>query len=121
MRTSHLTSLAAACAFATLATASAFAQQQPKLDKLDEGEPPAITIRQPSSTSEITERRAPGGEIKEIKVKSGGSTYYLRPRSATASAVGDNMTTPQWVIHEFGGSQPKEEIEPQVLQPAPKK
>jgi len=130
MRTFQLTTLAAACAFAMLAAVPASAQPAstnvppPKLERLDEGEAPAITIRQPTTASEITEKRAPGGELKEIKVKSGASTYYLRPRSPSSVAVGDNISTPQWVIHEFGGNQPKDERdlrEPQALQPAPKK
>ncbi len=121
--------LAAICALALLTAVPASAQEPatkapppPKLEKLEEGEAPAITIRQPSTASEITEMRGPGGEIKEIKVKSGGSTYYLRPRSTTATAAGDNISTPQWVIHEFDAGIPKREkepVQPQRLEPAP--
>ena len=120
MRKTYSLQLAAVGAFALMTTLSAAAQEPPKLEKLDEGEPPAITIRQPSTAQEITETRGPGGEIKEIKVKSGGSTYYLRPRQATGSPPSDSISVPQWVIHEFGAGQPQQEpVEPQRLQPAP--
>lgn len=129
MRKPIFLTLAALSVFALLTAVPASAQAPatantppPKLEKLEEGEAPAITIRQPSTASEITESRGPGGEIKEIKVKSGGSTYYLRPRSSTATAVGDNVSTPQWVIHEFDAGIPKrdkEPVQPQRLEPAP--
>lgn len=109
---------------ASAQNAAADAAQPPKLEKLEEGEAPAITIRQPSTASEITERRGPGGELQEIKVKSGGSTYYLRPRQATGMPVSDSIVVPQWVIIEFDGSLPKRQEErpqPQVLEPAPQK
>ena len=94
----------------------------PKLEKLEEGEPPTITIRQPSSKTQIIEQRGPGNELKEIKVKSGPSTYILRPRQGTGNTPADDVVIPQWVIHEFNGKTPKgveEKSEPQQLQPAP--
>jgi len=130
MRIFQLTSLAAACAFVMLANAPASAQQAspnappPKLQKLDDSEQPAVTIRQPATTNEITEKRAPGGDVKEVKVKSGNSTYTLKPKSQTTSDSGDNISVPQWTVHEFGGNQPKTEEDipdPQLLQPAPAK
>jgi hypothetical protein len=132
MRISHLTALTATCAFAMLAAVSASAQQPapnapppPKLEKLEEGEQPAITIRQPATGSEISEKRAPGGQITEIKVKSGGSTYYLRPKPATGNSPSDDVSVPQWVIYEFDAGQPKpenkEKPQPATLEPAPKK
>ncbi len=131
MRTYHLTTLAIAGLFAMLATGSVSAQQPqtdapppPKLEKLEEGEAPAITIRQPTTSSEITEKRAPGGEITEIKVKSGGSTYYLRPKQATGNPTSDDVSVPQWVIYEFDAGQQKSESkdkpQPARLEPAPK-
>ena len=123
MRKPTYSSFAAVGAFALMVMSTALAQDAPpKLEKLDEGEAPAITIRQPSTASEISEKRGPGGEIQEIKVKSGGSTYYLRPRQATGMPVSDSISVPQWVIHEFGAGKPQKEApEPQQLQPAPAK
>ena len=96
----------------------------PKLEKLEEGDGPAITIRQPASKNEITEKRLPGNELKEIKVKSGPSTYTLRPRRATGNTPADDVVLPEWTVHEFGKT-PKEadKPEPQRLEPAsvPKK
>ena len=132
MRISRLLHLALAGNLALLAAWPASAQDSgkvvapppPQLEKLDEGEPPAITIRQPTSASEITEKRSPGGQVEEIKVKSGGSTYYLKPKQATGNPPGDDISVPQWVIHEFDSTLPNKEQEkpqPQVLEPAPKK
>ena len=131
MRTSHLTHLAAVCTFAMLAVAPAYAQQTfasapppPKLEKLEEGEPPAITIRQPASSSEITEKRVPGGQVTEVKVKSGDSTYYQKPKQATGNPPSDDVSVPQWVIYEFDAGQPpekKEKPQPAKLEPAPPK
>ncbi len=85
----------------------------PELQTLDEGEPPAVTIKKPgdgeASGNSITERRD-HGQTKEIKVKSGPSTYYLKPTQVGNSVPGDAQSGPpanaQWVIKEFdlGGS-----------------
>jgi hypothetical protein len=54
----------------------------PELQTLEEGEPPAVTIKKPGeeqgSGNSITERRD-HGQTKEVKVKSGPSTYYVKP------------------------------------------
>ena len=86
----------------------------PELQTLEEGEPPAVTIRKPgddqSEGNSITEQRS-HGETKEIKVKSGPSTYYLKPKEQVGSSVsGDVQSGPptgaQWKVKEFdwGGS-----------------
>jgi hypothetical protein len=93
----------------------------PKLEKLEEGEPPTITIKPPSSKNRITEERGPGNELKEIKVKSGPSTYILRPKRATGNTPADDVVVPQWVVKEFNGKTPKEaddKAAPQRLEPA---
>ncbi|WP_050467295.1 hypothetical protein [Herbaspirillum chlorophenolicum] len=117
-------SLAAAllCAVAGLAAPLAVAQQPqqapsaqpapppPELEKLEEGEPPAVTIRKPgddgnSSGNSIKEHRD-HGQTKEIEVKSGPSTYYLRPNQNVGSSTpGDAQSGPptsaQWKVGEF--------------------
>lgn len=117
-------SLAAAllCVSAGLAAPLAVAQQPPagiaaqpappppELEKLEEGEPPAVTIRKPgddgsSSGNSIKEQRD-HGETKEIEVKSGPSTYYMRPnKNHGGSTPGDAQSAPatsaQWKVGEF--------------------
>ena len=103
------------------APAKADVPPPPKLEKLEEGDGPAITIRQPASRNEITEKRTSGNELKEIKVKSGPSTYTLRPRRGTGNTPADDVVLPEWTVHEFGKT-PKEadsRAEPQRLEPKP--
>lgn len=81
----------------------------PELQSLEEGEPPAVTIRKPGEEqgggNSITERRD-HGQTTEVKVKSGPSTYYLKPRAQVGSSTpGDVQSGPptgaQWQIKEF--------------------
>lgn len=78
----------------------------PKLEKLDEGEVPAITIRKPGDERSVSQKRAPGGKVTEIKVVSGNSTYYLKPNdpagsAATGDAESDPLRAAQWQVLEF--------------------
>lgn len=108
-----------------------YAQQQvpqtpPVLEPLEEGEEPGVTIRKEDGEREITEKRQ-GGKVTEIKVKSGKSTYYLKPNDQAGSAQpgdaqGSLTRPPQWKVKEFELGAPKESREAQtadVLPPAP--
>lgn len=91
----------AACAMPLLVGA----QQPPVLEKLEEGEPPAITIRKPDTEKQITEKRQQG-KVTEVKVKSGKSTYYLKPVDPAGSAMrgdgqSDEIRAAQWPVLEF--------------------
>ncbi|WP_158597940.1 DUF2782 domain-containing protein [Noviherbaspirillum saxi] len=93
----------------------------PALQPLDEGEEPAVTIRQPDRQGKTTEKRAPGGKVTEIKVTSGGSTYYLKPNDSSGSALpGDgqasSMRAAQWEVLEFDFSRPQEAKEVEAAQ-----
>ncbi|CAN5152489.1 hypothetical protein BH11PSE11_BH11PSE11_32350 [soil metagenome] len=113
---------------ATLAAISAQAQQTPanappKLEKLDEGEAPAITIRNPDASKKVTEKRQQG-KVTEVKVQSGKSTYYAKPNQPAGSALpGDAQSNTnraaQWQVMEFGkGKEGKEAAPPPALPPA---
>lgn len=105
----------------------------PKLEKLEEGEPPAVTIREQKDKQTITEKRAPGGQVKEIKVTKGKNTYYLKPNVAPGSALPGDGQSPhsrpaQWQVYEFGQKKKPAEPDadtapppPQVAPPAPTK
>ncbi|WP_034299658.1 hypothetical protein [Herbaspirillum sp. RV1423] len=91
----------------------------PELQTLEEGEPPAVTIKKPGeeegSGNSITERRD-HGQTKEVKVKSGPSTYYLKPKEQLGSSVpGDVQSGPptgaQWQIKEFDWGSKKKKPE----------
>lgn len=92
------------------------AQQPPKLEKLEEGEAPAITIRKPEQKNKVQEKRAPGGKVTEVKVTSGRSTYVVKPNDPSGSSLpGDtqsNTTRPaQWEVKEFDLGRTKEQKE----------
>ncbi|MEO8169573.1 MAG: DUF2782 domain-containing protein [Oxalobacteraceae bacterium] len=81
------------------------AQQPPVMEKLEEGEPPTITISPPDTEKQITEKRQQG-KVTEVKVKSGKSTYYLKPADPAGSAMrgdgqSDEMRAAQWQVLEF--------------------
>lgn len=131
MRTIKLWPAFAACAALLAAPLSAWAQQQagnapppPQLEKLEEGDAPAVTIRKPSQEKKITEKRAPGGKVTEVKVTSGKSTYYVKPNDPSGSAVaGDaqaNEARPaQWEVLEFDLGRSREAKQEQAEQTAP--
>ena len=131
MHTFKVWPIVAVCVAAFAAPLPAGAQQEaapppPKLEKLEEGDAPAITIRKPGSEKKITEKRE-RGKIKEVKVQSGKNTYYLKPNEPAGSALpgdADSTTTrpAQWQVLEFGGPKSAKEVEPpQTLEPAPPK
>lgn len=89
--------------------ASNNAPPPPQLERLEEGAAPEITIRKPEQERTITEKRAPGGAVKEVKVTTGKSTYYLKPNNQPGSQPGaipgDGQSNanraPQWKVKEF--------------------
>lgn len=114
MRSLTLPTLAAACIAAYAISLPAAAQQggndappPPRLEKLEEGEEPAVTIRKPDQDrTTTTEKRAPGGKVTEIRVSTGGSTYYLRPNDHAGSSLpGDAQSNSaraaQWEVKTF--------------------
>jgi hypothetical protein len=88
-----------------LASAQQPPQTPPQLEKLEEGEAPAITIRKDQGQQRITEKKE-GGKVTEVKVQSGKNTYYLKPNEQAGNAQpGDaqsNANRPaQWKVLEF--------------------
>lgn len=101
--------LSPALILAPLATAlaqqRAEAPEPPRLEKLDEGEAPAVTIPGRQNEQQIEEKRD-HGVVVSTKVHSGGSTYYVTPNKPKGSALpGDVQSTAnqaaQWQIMEF--------------------
>lgn len=77
----------------------------PQLEKLEEGQAPAVTIHGSQPQTQITEKREQG-KVTSVKVTTGGSTYYLKPNDPAGSALpgdGQSDTTrgAQWKVMEF--------------------
>jgi hypothetical protein len=75
----------------------------PELQKLEEGEAPAVTVRKPGETPGDITQKTEQGRVTEIKVNSGGSTYYVKPQSTAGTLQpGDGpVRGAQWQIKEF--------------------
>lgn len=105
--------LAALCLIALVMPPRAGAQQPaqpapppPQTEPLNEGETPPITIRQPGISEQPITQKKQQGKVTEVKVKSGASTYYLKPNEQAGSALGGDvesspMRGSQWQVLEF--------------------
>ncbi|QAU35736.1 DUF2782 domain-containing protein [Janthinobacterium sp. 17J80-10] len=123
--------LTAAASLPALAQQRADAPPPPRMEKLEEGAAPAVTITPPSEKSTVTEKRAPGGKRTEVKVKTGKSTYRVQPADEPGNAQrGDGQSIAakpaQVEVMQFDMSGKrklqKEPVEPTpTLQPAPEK
>ena len=90
----------------------------PRLERLEEGETPAVTIPgggQPERS--ITEKREQG-RVTEVEVRTGRSTYVVKPLNPAGSALpGDAQANTnraaQFKIKEFDLSKP-EDLKPQT-------
>ncbi len=107
------------CAISTLVAAEEKAKpnaEPPKLEKIDDTVEPTVTIAPSKSKNSVTETRRQG-KVVEVKVKSGKSTYYLKPNTPVGSALpGDAQTNtvraPQWKLMEFDlGHKKKTEVD----------
>jgi hypothetical protein len=125
-------SIASVCIAVQAMSFSAFAQQPardtpppPKLEKLEEGEQPAITIRPSPGRTNVTEKRALGGKRTEVKVTTGQSTYYLKPNDqpgssqpGDAESIGNRPA--QWEVMMFDSNRArKEQQQAEVAQATP--
>lgn len=138
MRPFRICLTASFCIAAHALSWPAFAQQEnsasrqapppPRLEKLEEGEAPAVTIRPAPDKSTITEKRAPGGKRTEVKVTTGKSTYYVKPADEAGTALpGDAQSIAAkpalWEVMTFDLTRQKqiqqEPDEQAVLAPAP--
>lgn len=122
MRRLHFLPLAACLAAATVAFSVNAQENPPNTVIVDDSDQPAVTIRQSEDRREITERREQG-IVKEVKVKSGDSTYYLKPKGAAAGPPGDahgsEISVPQWSVKEFDLGQRTESDKETAKEPNP--
>lgn len=102
----------------------------PRLEKLDEIKTSDVTARAaaspPAGPQGISQTRQQG-QVSEVKVQSGQSTYYLKPNQQAGSAMagdaqGSTMRAPQWKVLEFnldGSGDKKDGEKAQAAAPPP--
>ena len=101
------------------------------LQKLEEGQDPGITVRPSGPERGTTDQRDNAGRVTETEVKTGSTTYYVRPNNQVGNALpGDQQSSgnraAQFKVKEFDLGRkkvpPKDDVPvPQVLEPAPAK
>jgi hypothetical protein len=112
LRTSHFWKLFSLCLLAHASGASA--QQSapssapPKIERIEPASDiPATLPTKNTSGPQITEKRGNGGQATEVTVKSGGSTYTIKPNPQIGNAQpgdvqgGGAIRAPQWKVLEF--------------------
>jgi hypothetical protein len=117
------------CIALVCVSSQANAQNAAPPAKPEEGETPAVTIKEPKVEQKITESRDQSGKVTEIKVNKGKNTYYLKPNVAPGSALPGDGQSPQtrpaqWQIYEFNKpKKPKDadsvDVPPPTMAPAP--
>jgi len=130
MRTSTLRlTFASLALLPLLAAAQQASDAPPRLERLDENQEPAITIRKDDGQrAKVTEKKE-GGHVTEVKVQAGKSTYYLKPNleqpgnAQPGDAQSSGNRPPQWKVLEFDLGTVKEAPESQSApaEPPPKK
>jgi hypothetical protein len=78
----------------------------PKLERIEEGSDTPITVTPPKGNNNKIVEKKEGGVTKEVTVKSGKSTYIMRPNVPAGNAQpGDGQSSairaPQWKVMEF--------------------
>lgn len=101
----------------------------PTLERLEEGPPPkpGISVGKPKTQKSTTEKRDSTGAITETEVKTGRSTYYVRPNAQPGNAQPGDLQSSgnraaQFKIKEFDLGRkkaPQPADATQVLEPAP--
>lgn len=96
------------------ASAGAQTTTPPKLDPIEDAGDSAVNIAaKPSNEAKVSEHREQG-VVKEIKVTSGPSTYYIHPNQPSGTSLPGDATSstathgPQWKVLEFGGPKKKQ-------------
>lgn len=90
----------------------------PKLEQIEDGSDAPITApititAKPAPKTQVSEHREQG-QVTEVKVTSGGSTYYLKP-NAPGDTTSSTNRGPQWRIMEFDlGSKKKKQANEEV-------
>lgn len=129
LRTSSLWKFLALCLLAHAGLAGAQqatpSSAPPKLERIEEGSDTPITVTPPKTGgAKITEKKADGGRVTEVEVKTGKSTYKMKPNSPAGNAQPGDATAgtlraPQWQVMEFDLSRKKKTDKEEVPEAAP--
>ena len=101
-----LVTLSLAGPFAHAQTPPKPSEAPPKLEVVEEGPDAPVTVTpRHSGGAKITEKKE-GGRVTEVKVKSGKSSYTMKPNIPAGNAQpGDaqssTLRAPQWTVLEF--------------------
>lgn len=92
----------------------------PKLDRIEEGSDTPITVTPRSGNNNKIVEKKEGGITKEVTVKSGKSTYIMRPNVPAGNAQpGDGQSSairaPQWKVMEFDLGKKKKKTDKEDL------
>lgn len=85
----------------------------PKLERIEEGSDTPVTIVPKRDQQRKIKETKDGGQVKEVQVTSGKSTYTMKgsnPASVAENSVGTGSTLrpPQWKVLEFDLSKKKQ-------------
>ena len=85
----------------------------PKLERIEEGSDTPVTIVPKREQQRQVKETRDGGQVKEVQVTSGKSTYTMKgtnPGSVNETSVGTGSTLrpPQWQVLEFDLSKKKQ-------------
>ena len=85
----------------------------PRLERIEEGSDTPVTIVPKRDQQRQIKETKDGGQVKEVQVKSGKSTYTMKgsnPGSVNETSVGTGSTLrpPQWQVLEFDLSKKKQ-------------
>jgi hypothetical protein len=114
----------ASLAIAQQAPSPAPSKAPPKLEVIEEGTDTPITVTPPKTGgTRITEKKE-GGRVTEIKVKTGKSSYTMKPNVPAGNAQpGDGQSSavraPQWTVLEFDLGKKKKTDKEDVPEPTP--
>ena len=85
----------------------------PRLERIEEGSDTPVTIVPKREQQRQVKETKDGGQVKEVQVKSGKSTYTMKGRNPasvneTSVGTGSTLRPPQWQVLEFDLSKKKQ-------------
>ncbi|MYM65976.1 hypothetical protein GTP45_03875 [Pseudoduganella sp. FT55W] len=92
-------------------------QAPPKLEKIEEFvEDPITVTAKPNAEGKIAEKRDNSGNVTEATVKSGPSTYTLRPNHPPGDTTNGTNRGPMWTVLEFDIGKKKKKTDEEAVQ-----
>jgi hypothetical protein len=90
----------------------------PKLEKVEELQEADLKAIKPAKERAKTVERREGGRVTEVEVRTGKSTYTVKPNQAPkGTPEGDANHAAMFKVMEFGGKKEAKEVEPLPVLP----